>query len=369
MSKTFTFEERQAIVAASAKCLSPKPLTIAERLHEIAESPLAQMPSDNYGAGGFVTDLEQELAALFGFEKGVFMPSGTMAQPIALRIWCDRAESKQVAFHPLCHLQIHEQMGYRELHGLSAELLGETSRMFTLDDLKGMATKPAVVLFELPQREIGGQLPTWEDLVAMTIWCRENGIRVHLDGARLWECKPFYNREYAEIAGLFDSVYVSFYKILGGLPGAMLFGPSDFCQQSRIWLRRHGGNLHTNAPSAIAAKIGIEKHLPRMGEYVAHCREIASALQGINGVTVVPADPPTNMMHWHIRGDRDVLDNAVYEVAKDTGVLLFRWLGATNDPEISKVEVTISARNLDVTPFDISDAIHRLLAVVTASGS
>ena len=123
----FTSEERQAILAQCTKCLSPKPLTIAERMREIADSPLALLPSDGYGAGGVVAQLEQELAELMGHEGGVFMPSGTMAQQIALRMWCEQAGSNQIAYHPLSHLEIHEQMGYRELHGLSAELLGEAS--------------------------------------------------------------------------------------------------------------------------------------------------------------------------------------------------------------------------------------------------
>jgi threonine aldolase len=75
---------------------------------------------------------------------------------------------------------------------------------------------------ELPQREIGGLLPEWDDLVAQAAWTRERGIALHLDGARLWEAAPFYERSYAEIAGLFDSVYVSFYKGLGALAGPRL---------------------------------------------------------------------------------------------------------------------------------------------------
>jgi threonine aldolase len=68
-------------------------------------------------------------------------------------------------------------------------------------------------------------------------------VALHLDGARLWECRPFYGRDYAQIAGLFDSVYVSFYKTLGGIAGAALAGPADVIAEARVWQRRQGGNL------------------------------------------------------------------------------------------------------------------------------
>ncbi|HLI07996.1 MAG TPA: beta-eliminating lyase-related protein [Ktedonobacteraceae bacterium] len=128
-------------------------------------------------------------------------------------------------FHPTCHLEIHEQHGYQRLHHLPGILLGESQRLLTLEDVKKVAEPLAALLIELPQREIGGQLPAWEDLTALTDRARERGIVLHLDGARLWECQPFYGREYRKIAALFDTVYVSFYKILGGIAGAVLAAP------------------------------------------------------------------------------------------------------------------------------------------------
>ena len=150
-----------------------------------------------------------------------------MAQQIALRIWADRQRSPTVAFHPTCHLEIHEQKGYELLHGLHGRLVGERSRLLTLDDLRATPGPLAALLLELPQREIGGQLPSWSDLEAQVAWARERGVAVHMDGARLWESGPFYERSYAEIAALFDSVYVSFYKGIGAIAGAALAGPAD----------------------------------------------------------------------------------------------------------------------------------------------
>ena len=142
-----------------------------------------------------------------------------MAQQIALRIWADRAGNKTVAFHPECHLEKYEHMAYRELHGLEAVLLGEPDRLFTLDELLAVDRPISSLLIELPQREIGGQLPTWEELEAITSYAHAKGMKLHLDGARLWECQPYFQKTYKEIVADFDSVYVSFYKILFGLAG------------------------------------------------------------------------------------------------------------------------------------------------------
>lgn len=358
----FTDAEKSEILAHCRQFLVYRASgTIAERMREIADSEYAQLPADGYGTGGMVERLEGEVAELLGKPAAVFMPSGTMAQQIALRLWCDRAKNPTVAFHPTCHLEIHEQMAYRELHHLNAVLLGGRDRLFTLEDLQAVSEPIAALLIELPQREIGGQLPSWEELVAICDFAREKGIRLHVDGARLWECGPFYGRPYHEIAGLFDSVYVSFYKILRGLPGAILAGPADFIAEAKIWQRRHGGNLHTLAPNAIAAKIGLDRQLPAIPAFCTKASEIAAALKGIEGVTVIPEVPPTNMMHLRFAGAKDALDEAFWRVAKEHGVMICRGVSATEDPHLWGMEVTVSHSALDLDTSLLRELVSQVI--------
>ena len=105
-----------------------------------------------------------------------------------------------------------------------------------------------------------------------------------MDGARLWECGPFYGRPLSEIAALFDTVYVSFYKGLGGVAGGMLLGDEDVIAEAREWRHRHGGTLFNLWPYAAAALAGLRLRLPRMAANVAHARAIAAALDEIDGV-------------------------------------------------------------------------------------
>ena len=306
--------------------------------------------------------LEKRVAALLGKEAAVFMPSGTMAQQIALRIWSDRAGTNHVAFHPLCHLEIHEQNGYRRLHGLHSTLLGTSDRMFTMEDLEKLVEPVGAILFELPQREIGGQLPAWDDLVAMVGWARERGIRTHMDGARLWETRPFYGREYAEIAALFDSVYVSFYKILGGIAGAALAGPADLIKEARLWQRRHGGNLIRLYPMTLSAELGLDLRLGKVGDYHRKAVEVAAALTSLPGVRVVPDPPHTNMMHVFLSGDREGLLAASQRVAREHDVELFSSLTATILPDVHRFELTVGDAALAFSSGEVKSLFEALFA-------
>jgi len=258
-------------------------------------------------------------------------------------------------------MEIHEQKGYQRLHGLHGVLVGNPHGIITLDDLQAVSEPLAALLLELPQREIGGVLPAWEELVAQTTWAREKGIPLHLDGARLWECGPFYNgHSYAEITGLFDTVYVSFYKGLRGITGSILAGPGDFIKESRIWLRRHGGNLRSMWPYVLSARAGLRKHLPRMPLYVAKACEVAEALSSIPGVQVTPNPPHTNMMHVFLPGDRQRLFDARDRIAGERKAFLFGWLAPCQLPGYWMFELTISDGGLKFE----KDEVREMFAVL-----
>ena len=151
---------------------------------------------DRYGGGELAERLERRVAELLGKEAAVWMPSGTMAQQIALRIHADRTGRSVVAFHPQCHLEAHEEGAYRVLHGLRAALLGGRERLIETKDVEELREPIAAPLLELPQRDLGGELPPWDDLVATCEAARVRGAALHLDGARLWQCGPFYGRSW-----------------------------------------------------------------------------------------------------------------------------------------------------------------------------
>ncbi len=317
---------------------------------------------DHYGVGERIERLEKRVAQLLGKEAAVFMPSGTMAQPIALRIWCDRRGIRTVAFHPTCHLEMHEEKGYERLHGFHAKLIGDRNRLITLDDLKAIREPVAALLLELPQREIGGLLPTWDDLVAQVKWAREQNIATHLDGARLWEAQPFYGRPHAKIAALFDSVYVSFYKGLGGIAGAALAGDAALVAEARVWQRRQGGNLPTMYPFVVAAEVALDERLERMSVYAEHARAIAAALAKVDGIEIVPDPPQSPLFHILMRGNGDRLGDAALSIAEERKVLLFAEPSPTTSPSWQRLEVQVGEITLALQPVELASLFTEVLA-------
>jgi threonine aldolase len=337
--------------------------TAAEALAELATLPRTALVADEYGEGGSVAILEAEVRDLLGKPAAVFMPSGTMAQQIALRIHADRRGRPVVAFHPTCHLELHEDKAYERLHGLVGRTLGNGRELLTLADIEGVREPLAALVLELPQREIGGRLPAWDDLVAQVACARERGAAVHLDGARLWESGPFYDRPLSDIAALFDTVYVSFYKGLGGLAGSMLLGEEDVIAEARLWRRRHGGTLYRLWPYAAAGLAGLRLRLPRMGAYVGHARAIAAELAEDDGVLVVPDPPQTPMMHVHLRTTEAAVTAGIRRMA--TEQRLWTWGGSspTDTPGYRRIELTVGDSTLTFGPAEVADAVRALLPV------
>lgn len=330
-------------------------------LMELVATVGPEVEEDRYGQGGPIAPFEAEVAALLGKEAAVFMPSGTMCQQIALRIWAERHGRRTVGLHPRNHLDGHEHHAYQILHGLRGVPIGDPDRLLTLSDLDGIAEPLAALLIELPQRELGGQLPAWEELVALTDRARERGIALHLDGARLWESGPFYARTPAEIGTLFDTVYVSFYKGLGGIAGAILAGPTDVIAEARVWQRRHGGNLIHLYPYVLSAREGLRTRLERMPRYHERAVEIAAALATLPGVDVLPNPPHTQMMHLYLRGDRDRLLAAALDLAAETGIWTFERLAHTPLPGVQKLELTVGDATLDLATEEIAALFSAIL--------
>ena len=331
---------------------------------------LADVPADTevdrYGDGGVVAELEGEVADLLGLPAAVYLPSGVMAQQAVLRVHADRRARSTVVYHPQCHLEVHEGRALERLQGLVGRPTGERHRLLLHADLEAVADQPAALLVELPQRDLGGQLPPWDDLVQQVTWARERGAAAHLDGARLWEAAAGYDRSPAAIASLFDTVYVSFYKGIGALAGCCLAGPVDVVAEVREWRRRMGGTLFGLWPGAASALTNLRRRLPRFPGYLVRAREIADAVRDLPGVTVVPDPPQTPMLHLLLRTAPDAFRAASLELARQ-GL----WVGLnpapTADPGVVRVELPVGDATLALTSEEIREAVRLLGASPSAT--
>ena len=316
---------------------------------------------DTYGDGGVVAELETRVAELLGAPAALYLPSGTMAQQLALRVHADRRSRRTVAYHPMSHLDRHEGRALERLQGLVGRPVGEPDRLLTRADLDAVAEPVAALVLELPQRDLGGQQPSWEDLVEQVAWARDRGAAAHLDGARLWESAAGYERAPAEVAGLFDTTYVSFYKALGALPGCCLAGPEDVVAEVREWRRRMGGTLYGMWPGAASALTCLERRLPRMPDFLMHARKIAASLRDVDGITVVPDPPQTPMLHLLIRTTPDAFVATVRELAEQDGIWTWKKAMSTGDPAVQRVELAVGDPACTFTATEVRDVLVRFV--------
>jgi threonine aldolase len=315
---------------------------------------------DRYGQGGVVAELERYVATLLGKEAALFFPSGTMAQQIALRVHADRRGRRDIVFHPYCHLNWHEEHGYERLHNLHGVPAGPLSQPLSLASLSTVAAAPAALLIELPQRDLGGVLPDWDELVQMVDWAHHRGAAAHLDGARLWESTPYYGKAPSDIAALFDTVYVSFYKGIGGIAGCCLAGPADVISEARAWRTRHGGRLVALWPYAASALALLPARLSKMPRYFDHARAIARALAGLPGVEVLPEVPQAPMMHLALSLTADQLLHNALLIAERHRVWTFAAPFASDTPHRQRIEFTVGDATLDFTPDEVRSLMEEL---------
>jgi threonine aldolase len=352
-------ERRRAAMRGCERILSgARPATIRERW--AALEPGEDLP-DVYGTGGPVTALEDRVAGLLGTEAAVFFPSGTMAQQVALRCWAGRTGSPVVAMHPLAHPEVHERHAYAVLSGLRTVWPTREPRFPSAAELREHEEPYGTLMLELPLRDAGYLLPTWAELTEMTGAARERGARVHLDGARLWESTPYLGHGLAEVAALADSVYVSFYKTLGGISGAALCGPAEVLAEARAWRHRYGGQLFQQWPAALAALQGLDTVLPRLDSYVAHARSVAAALAAVPGARVYPEPPHTHQFQWWLPYPAEALDEAAVRLAEqDRTWVCGGWRDAA--PGYAMAELTVAEAALPWTADEVTAVATELLA-------
>lgn len=338
-----------------------RPVTPAERLTALARSANGSLiePLDLYNTG-MVERVEERVATLLGKAAAAWFPTGIMAQQSAFRVWAARTETNRVAVHPLHHTQLNEEDASTALSGLEpVDLTGEL-RQPTADDLHNCSGPLAAVVAELPMQELGYVLPTWEEYVQFSAEARERAIPLHVDGARIWEAQHHFARPLTEIAAHASSIYVSMYKGIGGLGGALIAADADVIEEVRLWRTRYGGNLFQQFPSIIAALDGLDTRLDRMPMWTQHAKIIADGLADLPGLTVTPNPPHINEFWVYADRRADLLNRAVLEHLEQSGE---RWLHGwwTDSSGRSVAEVTVRDEAMAWTAIDVAKAGHRIL--------
>jgi threonine aldolase len=359
-------ERRFAAVRACDRQLSgPRPLTLRERIADLYAGAEADhdldVAADMYGDGVVLT-LEKTVSELLGKEDAAFFPTGTMAQQAALRCWAEKSGNSTVAMHPTSHLELHERHAYNRLSGLRSIWPTAEPRMPTPAEIAAVPEPFGTLLLELPMRTVGFVLPTWDELTATVAAARERGAVVHFDGARLWESTFHLGRSLPEIAQLADSVYVSCYKTLGGISGALLAGPAPVIAQAKAWRHRYGGQLFQQWPVVLTALAGLRRELPRLQSYVDHAKTVAAVLDSFPGARVHPQPPHTHQFQLWLPYPAERLNQVGLEQMETSKTALFGTWREGALPGFSYCEVTIAEPALAWTGIDVRTAMQEFLA-------
>jgi threonine aldolase len=319
---------------------------------------------DTYGDGALIQGFERRVAELLGLDAAVFCISGTLTQVTALRLAADARGRAPVALHPTAHIFVHERSNYQLLGHFDALRTGDPYRPWTAADIVNVPDRLSAVALEIPMREIGGQLSSWDDLQAIKAHCRAHDIHLHMDGARLWEAAAGYGRPVAEIAAGFDTVYTSLYKGIGGLGGAMLAGSRAFVAQAAEWFKRQGGNVFHRSPYVVAAAMQFEQRIAAMPAYFERTRFLFDVLRDHPVLRVNPARPQANMLHVHLPVHRERALEIRRELARDHGIWPFNRVSHGMLPDTSFFEIYVGDNLLDAPDGRVREAVALLAAAV-----
>ena len=319
---------------------------------------------DVYGDGPLIEAFEDKVAALLGFEAAVFCISGTMAQVTALRLGCEDRGSALVALHPTSHIIVHEKSNYQVLGHFNALQVGDRHRPWTEADLDAVPDRLGAVAIEIPMREIGAQNPPWEELAAIKSHCRRRNVHLHIDGARLFESAAAYQRSVADVAAGADSCYVSLYKGIGGLGGAMLAGSRTFIARAAESFRRQGGNVIHRSPYIVAAAMQFDARLAAMPALMRRTEWLYALLRDYPALRPNPARPQANMLHLHLPVSPERALAIRNQVALEHRIWLFGRAAHGALPDTSVIEIYVGDNLATLPDQRVRDAFALLASQV-----
>lgn len=315
--------------------------------------------SDVYGSGGFAQSFERKVADMLGKEDACWFITGTMAQLSALRLYAEESGRTAIGWHPSSHHLLHEKDAYREMHGLTSEVLCPWDRPLLAPDIAA-APDLAAVSAELPVRWIG-QLQSWDELQALKNAAKQRSFPLIMDGARLWEAQPHFDRPYADICDGFDSVYVSFYKSVQGLGGAMIAGRRAFIDKIRIWRHRHGGNVYQGLPHMASAAMRLDETLANVPRYHARARSFSAALAKNTDLIVMPTPAQTLLFRVFVPGTPEEMTQRRDKIAKQHSIWVADSFKPSRVPGLVQAELQIGAPFDGISESDAAAAFNMLL--------
>jgi len=266
----------------------------------------AVVGDDVLGDDPTVKELERRTAELLGKEAAVFVPSGTMANQLAIR--CHTQPGDEILLDAYSHIYWYEGGAPAALSGVNCRVLQGVHGIFTAEQLRA-ALRPdnihysptRLLTLENTHNRGGGSIWPLQQQQAVCAVARDAGISLHLDGARLWNASVATGISEVDYARDFDSVSVCFSKGLGAPIGSVLAGTGEFIQKARRFRKQFGGGMRQSGIIAAAALYALTHHRARLADDHANAKRLVTGLNTIHGIRVNATDVVTNMVYIDIR--------------------------------------------------------------------
>lgn len=298
----------------------------------------AEVGDDVFGDDPTVARLEERVAAVLGKQAAVFVPSGTMANQLALRAHLQQGDAAIV--HRRCHIANFESGGPAALWGVTLHTIDSPEGTLTPTEVAMLVNDGAdphfaptrLVCFENTHNACGGRIVPSENVDAIALIARSAGMGMHLDGARMWNAAAALGSAPAALTAPFDTVSVCFSKGLGAPIGSVLAGSSALIAKARRFRKMLGGGMRQVGVLAAAAEFALDNHRARLVDDHRRARQLAEALASIDGVFVDPASVQTNIVFFGLRSGHPMAASVggvtrLQAELRDRGVLLLGTAG------------------------------------------
>lgn len=258
---------------------------------------------DRYGQGGAVAALEKKFEFITGKERAMYMPSGTMANQLAIAVLS--GNNTKVYVQDTSHVFRDEADAAQSVHQKRLIPLAKGATWFSAADLqKAIESLEAEEVFksgigavsiENPVRRTDGRMVPIDEIRKISDYCRKQNIKLHLDGARIYMASAWSGISIKEYASYFDTIYISLYKYLGASGGAILCGDKTVMDSMEHLVKIHGGSMYGNWLNAAMALNRLEGMETRLHEAHQRAEKLFAALNQLSGIKINALDAGTNI--------------------------------------------------------------------------
>jgi threonine aldolase len=288
----------------------------------------AEVGDDVYGEDPTVNRLQELAAKMTGHEAGLFVSSGTMGNLAAIMAHCGRGD--EVILGNKNHTFLFEGGGMSSLAGVhSHQLENQSDGSLRIEDLQA-AIRPEdahypitrLICLENTHNRCGGTYQTVEYTRQVADFAHQRGLKVHLDGARIFNAAAALGVQARELAGPVDSVTFCLSKGLSAPVGSVLCGSREFIRSAHRARKALGGGMRQAGILAAAGIVALEKMVLRLGEDHARARDLAEGLSEIPGLVLQPGTPATNMIFLSLTEKVRLSAQEVVMKLRERGVLV-----------------------------------------------